>query len=327
MIAATGEPIAISVVIPVYRSAPILPKLVEAIERTMSANRPADLYEMVLVNDASPDDSWAVIRKLARTYPGIRGICLRKNAGQHNATMAGLRHATGRSVVIMDDDLQHPPEAITRMVAELDRGYDVCYTRYIDRKHPLWKRLGSHFNDWIATLLLNKPKGLYLSSFKAMRSDVAREIVKYDGPYAYVDGLILDVTRTLTSIDIEHGERYIGEGNYNLVRSISLWLKMATSFSVLPLRMVTFTGFLLATLSGAAIVAVLITKLLYPQTSAGWSSLLATILFVGGAQLMGMGIIGEYLGRAYLRLNGKPQYVIRETTTRADSGQNEFANA
>jgi len=327
MVAAAGETIAVSVVVPVYRSAPILPKLVEAIERAMSVTSLAGHYEIILVNDASPDDSWLVIQSLARTTAGIRGICLRKNVGQHNATMAGIRCATGRSVVIMDDDLQHPPEAIPRLVAELDRGYDVCYTRYIGRKHPLWKLLGSRFNDWIATLLLNKPKGLYLSSFKAMRGDVAREIVKYDGPYAYVDGLILDVTRTLTAIDIEHGERYAGEGNYDLRRSISLWLKMATSFSVLPLRLVTIAGFLLATVSGVAIVVVVISKLLNPQIAAGWASLLATMLFVGGAQLMGMGIIGEYLGRAYLRLNRKPQYVIRETTAPGDSGPKEFAGA
>lgn len=327
MVAAECESIVVSVVVPVYRSAPILPKLVEAVQRAMSGACLAGHYEIILVNDASPDDSWLVIQSLSYNSAAIRGICLRKNAGQHNATMAGIRHARGQSVVVMDDDLQHPPEAIPRLLAELDRGYDVCYTRYIDRKHALWKRLGSRFNDWVATRLLKKPEGLYLSSFKAMRADVAREIVKYDGPYAYVDGLILDVTRMLSTIDVEHGERYAGEGNYNLLRSISLWLKMATSFSVLPLRLVTFGGFLLAGVSGAALVAVVITKLMSPQIAAGWTSLLATVLFVGGTQLIGMGIIGEYLGRAYLRLNGKPQYVIRETTASFDSGQKEFADA
>ncbi|CAN7433850.1 hypothetical protein LJR267_002888 [Paraburkholderia hospita] len=131
----------------------------------------------------------------------------------------------------MDDDLQHPPEAIDRMVRALGESYDVCYTTYLNRQHAAWKKAGSKFNDWVATRLLGKPKGLYLSSFKALRKEVVDEVIKYDGPYAYLDGLILDVTRSITTVDIHHQARHDGKGNYNLVRSLSLWLKMATSFS------------------------------------------------------------------------------------------------
>ena len=144
---AAREPITVSIVVPVYRSAPILPKLVEAIECVMSEASLSKQYELILVNDASPDDSWPVIQSLAYTRRAIRGICLRKNAGQHNATMAGIRHAVGRSVVTMDDDLQHPPDAIPLLLAKLEAGFDVCYARYLNRKHPLWKRAGSRFND------------------------------------------------------------------------------------------------------------------------------------------------------------------------------------
>lgn len=305
---------ALSIVVPVYRSEQILPRLVEttgdALERAGYGGR----FELLLVCDASPDDSWNVIVRLARDNGFVRGILLRKNAGQHNATMAGLARARGRQVVVMDDDLQHPPEAIPALLAEIDRGYDVCYTRYRNRQHPLWKKLGSKVNDLAAAALLGKPKGLYLSSFKAMDGAVAREIVKYDGPYAYVDGLILDITRHITAVDVDHASRASGAGNYDLRRSVSLWLKMATSFSVYPLRIMSFGGLALAILSLAIMVYVIAMKLMDPSVPAGWTSLIATTLFVGGIQLIGLGLIGEYLGRAYLKLNRKPQYVVRRTT-------------
>lgn len=305
---------ALSIVVPVYRSAQILPQLVEQIHAEMCKEGLSDSFELLLVNDASPDNSWHIIRSLAAEHPFIRGISLRRNFGQHNAIMAGLNHVRGDFVVLMDDDLQHPPHAIGNMVHALAEGYDVCYTNYVNRQHALWKKLGSRFNDWVATRLLGKPKGLYLSSFKGLRKEVAQEVVKYDGPYAYVDGLILDVTRSITTIDIEHQERHEGEGNYNLSRSISLWMKMATSFSVLPLRLATYAGFALAALSLAMIVFIVVQKMLHPEFPRGWASLIATILFIGGIQTLCIGMIGEYLGRAYLKLNRKPQYVVGSIT-------------
>jgi undecaprenyl-phosphate 4-deoxy-4-formamido-L-arabinose transferase len=314
---------ALSIVVPVYRSAQILPKLVEQIHAEMYKEGLADSFELLLVNDASPDSSWQVICSLAHTYPFIKGISLRRNFGQHNATMAGLNHANGESIVIMDDDLQHPPHAIGDMVRALAEGYDVCYTNYLNRQHVAWKKLGSRFNDWVATHLLGKPKGLYLSSFKALRREVVDEIVKYDGPYAYIDGLILDVTCSITTLNIEHQARHEGEGNYNLGRSISLWMKMATSFSVLPLRLASFAGFMLAALSLIMIVFVITQKILHPELPAGWTSLIATVLFIGGIQTLCIGMMGEYLGRTYLKLNNKPQFVIGSTTWTQPSAMNK----
>lgn len=308
-----------SIVVPVYRSADILPRLVEEVRVALTPLTRPDAFELLLVCDASPDNSWSVVQSLSTRYPFVRGIHLRINSGQHNATMAGLRHARGRRVVIMDDDLQHPPSAIPLLISELDRGFDVCYTRYRHRRHALWKIVGSKINDWAASLLLKKPKGLYLSSFKAMDAAIAREVVKYDGPYAYVDGLILDVTRRITSVEIDHHARAAGEGNYDLRRSLSLWLKMATSFSVFPLRLLSIGGTVLAVFSAVMLVFVVIAKLLDPTLPAGWTSLMATILLVAGLQMIGLGLIGEYLGRVYLKINHKPQYVIRETTFAADS--------
>jgi len=304
----------LSIVVPVYRSATILPQLVDQIYSEMLNETISDKFELLLVNDASPDNSWDIIRSLASTHSFIKGISLRRNFGQHNAIMAGLNHVRGEFIVLMDDDLQHPPRAIGDMLRALGNGYDVCYTNYLNRRHAVWKRLGSKFNNWVATHLLGKPKELYLSSFKAMTRDVVQEIIKYDGPYAYIDGLILDVTRSITSIDIEHQSRHEGEGNYNFRSSLSLWMKMATSFSVLPLRIATYTGFVLAALSSVMIIFVILEKILHPELPAGWTSLMATVLFIGGIQTLCIGMVGEYLGRTYLKLNYKPQFVVGATT-------------
>lgn len=309
----SNDEIQLSIVIPVYNSEPILPRLVEEISLEMRREGLDGHFELVLVNDNSPDGSWNKIRELALEYAFLKGISLRRNFGQHNATMAGLNHCVGDVVVVMDDDLQHPPSEIGQIVKAVNEGYDVCYTRYLNRQHALWKKVGSQFNDWVATKLLGKPRGLYLSSFKAIKHSVVKEIIKYDGPYAYVDGLILDVTRSITSVDIEHQARVEGEGNYNLRNSLSLWLKMATSFSVMPLRFATYAGFSLALFSLLMIIVVLIQKLINPELQAGWASVIATILFIGGVQTLCIGMIGEYLGRTYLRLNGKLQYSVGES--------------
>jgi len=311
----------LSIVVPVYRSEKILPELVGEIERSLQALGLSGRFELILVNDASPDGSWQVICDLAQRYAFLKGISLRKNFGQHSATMAGLHYSIGSTIIVMDDDLQHPPEEIGKLLAAIDSGLDVCYVRYQERQHAYWKILGSGFNDLVATWLLGKPKGLYLSSFKALRREIAQEVIKYDGPYAYLDGLILDVTRSIGTVDIVHRARRDGKGNYNLKRSISLWLRMATNFSVFPLRLATLLGLGLSALSAVLIVLVAVQRLRHPDWPVGWASLLAAVLFTGGVQTFCIGLLGEYLGRAYLRLNGKPQFVVGAVTWQAQSPQ------
>lgn len=309
----------LSIVIPVYGSETLLERLVEEVDRVAVASGWKDRFELVLVNDASPDGSWAVVRRLAERYAFVRGLSLRRNFGQHSAAMAGMNHARGEFIVLMDDDLQHPPAEIPKLLRALEEGADVCYTRYVNRQHARWKVLGSRFNNFVASVLLDKPADLYLSSFKALRRGVVAEIVRYDGPYPYIDGLILDVTRAISVVDIQHQPRPEGEGNYSLRRSLSLWMRMATSFSVFPLRVATMLGFALTAVALVAILAVLAQKLRHPEWPAGWASLIATILFVGGVQTFCVGMLGEYLGRAYLRLNRKPQFVVGEKTWRDES--------
>ena len=304
----------VSILIPVYRNEGGLEELVVRIEACMKNSVYADSFELILVDDCSPDNSWQMIQKLATNYAFLQGATLSRNFGQHNAIMAGLNLVQGAYVVLMDDDLQHPPEAIPSMIQELVNGADVCYTRYANRQHAAWKILGSKFNDLMASWLLSKPKGLYLSSFKALKRGVVDQVRNHEGPFAYLDGLILDITRRIASVEIQHGTRAYGEGNYNFKKSISLWLRMVTGTSIVPLRLVTLMGACLAALGFMGAIFVAVSSYLYPNESKGWASIIVTILLVSGFQTLFIGVLGEYLGRIHLRLNNKPQYLFRYVT-------------
>ncbi|MCE5194192.1 MAG: glycosyltransferase [Nitrospiraceae bacterium] len=301
----------ISIVIPVYKSEKILPVIAKQIDEAMEEAGLSRDYEVILVNDCSPDESWQIIEKLCDCYPSFKGINLMKNTGQHNAIMAGLNHTNGRTIVMMDDDLQHSPKYIIQLFLKINEGFDVCYTKFKERKHSLWKVLGSAFNDKAATIMLGKPKKIYLSSFKAISSDVKNIIITYTGPFAYVDGLILMATNNLTSIEVEHYERHEGKGNYTFAKGIMLWMKMATIFSIVPLRIATFLGFISAIVGFILALILIIEKLTMNVPVRGWASLIVTVLIMGGIQLIALGAIGEYLGRIYININKKPQFVIK----------------
>lgn len=306
--------VSVSILIPVYKNDGGLDELVRRIGSSMANSAYATSFELILVDDCSPDNSWEVIQRLAKEHSFVQGATLSRNFGQHNAIMAGLNLVLGQYVVLMDDDLQHPPEAIPDMVQELVAGADVCYTRYANRQHAAWKIAGSKFNDLMASWLLSKPKGLYLSSFKALKRGMVEQIRNHEGPFAYLDGLILDITRRIATVEIQHGSRAYGEGNYSFKKSISLWLRMVTGTSIVPLRMVTLMGALISLLGFFGAIFVVISNFLYPAESKGWASIIVTILLVSGFQTLFIGVLGEYLGRIHLRLNNKPQYLFRFTT-------------
>jgi len=299
----------LSIVIPVYRSEKILPELVRLIELELKGS--LSTFEIILVNDCSPDESGRVVEDLTQKYAFVRGLDLAINTGQHNAVMAGLKHASGEVIVLMDDDLQHSPKYILPLYEEIRAGFDICYSKFEKQQHPLWKRLGSAFTNLVSSYLLNKPKNLYLSSFKAISKFIRDEVVTYDGPYAYVDGLILSYSSNYKVIDVEHISRYSGEGGYNLKSSVSLWLKMTTSFSIAPLRLASLFGFSLSGVGFFYAIYIVIKNIFYEVAVEGWSSIIVVFLVTSGIQLVMLGVIGEYVGRAYLKLNGKPQFVIR----------------
>jgi undecaprenyl-phosphate 4-deoxy-4-formamido-L-arabinose transferase len=270
-------------------------------------------FELILVNDGSPDGSWEKIVELKKKYSFIKGVNLIRNFSQHNAIMAGLNEATGEIIITMDDDLQHNPADIKHIYSKIkDEYFDVCYTRFTNREHEKWKQAGSKFNDMIANILIKKPKDLYLSPFRGMSKMVKDQLVKYDGPYPYVDGLILSITRNITVLDVKHNKRFEGTGNYNLRKSVSLWTKMATGFSITPLRFATYFGIVTAFFSFLLLFFYIFQKLIYNSMPDGWTSIIVLILFFGGVQLISIGLIGEYVGRTYLNINKKAQFIIRD---------------
>jgi glycosyltransferase involved in cell wall biosynthesis len=305
---ATPPRFALSIVVPVYKGASSIGELVGALEQLQIPGG----HEIVLVNDGSPDNSLALCRALVEQARNpITLVDLARNYGEHNAVMAGLRHTNGAHVITMDDDLQNPPEEVERLLAYAQStGHEVVYTCYDEKQHAFWRNLGSQFTNWVAGFVLDKPKGFYLSSFRCMSAFVVREIIRYEGPFPYVDGLILQVTQDIDRLTVRHLPRAVGRSNYTLRRLLRLWLSMFVNFSVMPLRLSTLTGFALS-LVGAIGSLVAITEALFFAPPAGWASLMAAVLLLSGVQLLILGIVGEYLGRLYLTANRKPQSVVK----------------
>ncbi|MBN8892323.1 MAG: ABC transporter permease [Rhodospirillales bacterium] len=302
--AATGSgshhAVGLSIVIPVYRGAATIAGLVAELAKL----RPEGGMEVVLVNDGSPDNSAEVCRALVRAAPlPLTYIEHARNYGEHNAVMTGLRHARGAYVITMDDDLQNPPEEVVRLYdhARLG-GWDVVYTRYAEKKHAPWRNLGSRFANKVADWLLDKPKGLYLSSFRCMSALVVRSVTRYRGPYPYVDGLIMQITQRIDSIEVRHLPRAEGRSNYNLRRLVRLWLNLATSFSLAPLRLAIFAGAGMALLGTVGAVATIAEALLRQDTPSGWASTMTVVLLVAGVQSMILGVLGGFI-IAVLKLN------------------------
>lgn len=300
----------ISIVIPCYRSANMIISVVEEIISVIKDFS----YEIILVCDCSPDDEWEEIKKLHKIYPTVHGVLLSKNFGQHSAIMAGYRKASGDIIVTMDDDGQSDPKGILPLVYKIREGFDVVYARYPTFKKSGFRILGSAINRKMAEVLAGKPVGIQGNSFFAMRCFVMKEIIKYTRSYPYLGGLIFRTTSNITEIDINHRDRREGNSGYTFKKLFSLWLNGFTAFSVVPLRLASLlgvcfslVGFLLGTL-------IIVRKLLNPQILLGYSSIMATIFFLGGLLLLSIGLIGEYVGRIYMGINQAPQYVVKETT-------------
>ncbi len=299
----------LSIVVPVYRGATTVGRLVDA----LSGLDPAGGLEVVLVNDGSPDNSGEVCRGLLSTarIPLVY-IEHARNYGEHNAVMTGLRHASGDFVITMDDDLQNPPEEVIRLYQHARQGdWDVVYTRYAVKHHAGWRNLGIRFANRVADRLQDKPKGLYLSSFRCMSAMVVQAVTRYSGPYPYVDGLVMQVTQRIDSIEVRHLPRLEGRSNYTLVRLIRLWLNLATSFSLAPLRRAIFAGLGLSVLGAIGAVATIGEALFVHETPSGYASTMTVLLLGGGVQSMILGVLGEYVGRTFLSANGKPQGTVR----------------
>lgn len=303
----------LSFTIPCYGSERTIQGVVEELRQIMTS-LPEYSYEIIMVSDASPDNVYKVIQELCKADPEhCKGAELARNFGQHAALMAGYRMATGDYILSLDDDGQAPIESVPQMIEAL-KDADIVFGSYAHKKHNIFRNLGSKVNDWMAEFLLGKPKKLHVTSFFAMRRFIKDEILKYDNAYPYLLGLLLRTTKNIVNVPVNHRERAEGKSGYTFRKLLRLWINGFTAFSVVPLRIATFCGFLCAFLGGLGVVWCIVNKVLHPDAPLGYSSMMTTILFVGGMLMLMLGMIGEYIGRTYICINKAPQYVIRSTT-------------
>jgi len=301
----------ISFVIPCYRSEKTLPAVIEEIKGTM-ANMAEYEYEIILVNDSSPDNTIHTIRELCEKNGNITGIDLAKNFGQHAALMAGMRQAKGDIVVCLDDDGQTPADEVGKLLDKLNEGYDVVYASYGKKQHSLFRNFGSKVNELMTRMMLGKPKELYVSSYFAVKRFVVDDMIRYEHSYAYVIGLVLRATKNIANVEVNHRSRTEGTSGYTLKKLLGLWFNGFTAFSIKPLRIATVIGTLCAGGGFMYGIYTIVKRLLMPDIQAGFSALMSMLVFMGGMIMLMLGLIGEYIGRIYISMNHSPQYVIRE---------------
>ncbi len=301
----------ISIVVPVYQGSRTIARLTDE----LIARLKAYTLEIVLVNDGSTDDSHDECIGLFKKHPAIvKYICLSRNFGEHNAVLAGLNNVSGDYAVIIDDDFQNPPEEINKLIEKAREGsFDVVYSYYEKKEHSLFRNIGSSFNNIVASYLLGKPRGLYLSSFKCMNRFTVDEVIKYKGPFPYIDGLIWRSTKNVGRALVKHARRGSGRSGYTLRKLVRLWINMFVNFSIYPLRMSILLGSIFSVIGVFLSIFLVADKMAHPEIPIGITSILVAILVFSGVQLVMLGLMGEYMGKLFLTNNQTPQYIIRHT--------------
>ena len=301
----------VSYVIPCYNSENTISFVVKEIIDTISKYNDYD-YEIILINDGSKDNVIMILKEFASKNKKIKVIDLIKNFGQHAALITGLRYCTGDIVVCLDDDGQTPANESMKLIEKVECGFDVVYAKYKTKQHSWFRNFGSKMNDVMTCFMLDKQKDLYISSYFACKKYIVNEIIKYNNPYPYMQGLVLRTTNNITNVDINHRSRKQGESGYSLIKLISLWMNGFTSFSVKPLRISTIFGFSSALIGMIYGIIIIINKLTNKTKVIGYASIMAVLLFVSGIMMMMLGLIGEYIGRIYICINSSPQAIVKD---------------
>ncbi len=300
----------VSFVIPCYRSEKTISAVIEEISGTMK-QLPQYRYEIILVNDCSPDNTFDVICGLAEKNQHLTVIDLAKNFGQHAALMCGMRHAKGDCVVCLDDDGQTPANEVGKLLEKLEEGYDVVYASYPDKMENRFRMLGSNINRRMTEIMLGKPKELELNSYFAARRFLVDEMLRYEHCYPYVMGLVLRSTKHICNVPVRHRMREEGRSGYTIAKLLGLWMNGFTSFSIKPLRIATYTGALMAVSGFLYTIIIIIRYFTVHMAPMGWTTTAALILIIGGLNLLLLGLVGEYVGRVFMCVNATPQYVER----------------
>lgn len=301
----------VSIIIPCYNSEATIEKVVTMV---MDEFRQHDEYDcdFFLVNDYSRDDTFGAITRLAEKYPTVHGINLMRNFGQHNALMAALNYADGDYVLGMDDDMQTHPSQVFKLLDKMSEGYDLVYGQYAQKKNGFFKNLTSKFNEVSSRILLGRPKEIVSSNFWVITRAVRDEVILYKNFNPYVDGLFYRTTSNIGNVMVEHHKREVGTSNYTLRKLMRLWLAYF-NYTVLPLRISFFLGVIFSIIGLVSALVTIIRKLVTPDMTVGWASLMACLLIFSGVIMLILGILGEYIGKLILSINGTPQYIIRET--------------
>lgn len=300
----------LSFVIPCYRSEKTVESVVDEIITVVSQKTNYD-YEIIAVNDSSPDNVIEVLSRIAYSNNKVKVIDLAKNMGKHSALIAAFAYVTGEYVICVDDDGQCPIDRLWQLIEPLDNGYDMSIAKYPQKKQSFLKNIGSRINHAMTRIMLEKPKEFVFSNFVARKAFVCKEIIKYENPYPYMEGLSLRITHNIAFVQMEERDRQFGTSGYTLKKSLKLWMNGLTAFSVKPLRISSFVGVICAIVGFAFGSFTIIRKMLVPNISIGWSSIIAIMLFIGGLIMLMLGMIGEYIGRIYISINNSPQYVIK----------------
>lgn len=299
----------LSVVVPVYNSAGMLPMLVERLEPVLRAH--SAQFEVILVNDGSPDQSWSVIERLAQTHAWVRGLDMLRNYGQHNALLCGIRSARYECIVTMDDDLQHPPEELPKLLAELAKGLDVVYGAPEREQHGLLRDMASQITKYALQNAMGAQTARAVSAFRVFRTELRSAFADYRNPYVSIDVLLTWATRRFGVVRVRHDARAQGVSNYTYRKLIVHALNMVTGFSTFPLQLASWIGFLF-TLFGMGVLAfVLVRYFVEGSPVLGFTFLACTIAIFSGAQLFALGILGEYLARMHFRMMDRPCYAVR----------------
>ncbi len=303
-----------SVVIPCYKSSKTIAKVTNLIAEEFDRLKFGE-YEIVLVNDCSPDGGATikVLYELAEKHSYVKVVNLGKNAGQHNAIMAGLKYATGDYIIAMDDDMQTHPSQIIHLKEKMDEGYDIVYGYYAEKKESLFRRMGSSLSSFTVRKLIHKPKTLKTSSYWMIRKYVRDYAIEYNHPNINLLGVFLRTTDNIGCVQIEHFEREVGTSTYTLKKLIGLYSNLF-GFSVMPMNIVASCGCVLSLIGFLAGLILLIRKILHPAVPEGWTSLIAAMCFFSGVILISLGVVGSYVGRLFIGQTNSPQYVVRDLT-------------
>lgn len=300
----------VSVIIPCYNSSATIRHVVEDIRGELEG---IYSYNIILTDDYSRDGVWNEIKKLCKENPNIVGLSLSQNFGQQSARMAALEYADGDYVAFMDDDGQHVASGITKMIGKLEEGYDIVYAHFPEKKESWFKKFGSNINRIMTDWIIGKPQDVIQTSFFVTRKYVVDELKKYESPFPYLFGYLMQITRNIANVEIEHHERISGSSGYTFCKLVRLWTNGFTSFSVIPLRIASIVGIICACIGFVWGIFTVVSKIVNPSIMAGFTTTIAVILFCSGIIMLMLGIIGEYIGRIFITINRIPQYVVRES--------------